>query len=241
MDAKSELRPLPDHQNIKLIHNLFRISSVEIEEPQIAPRVLFLDKFWDVFPKNITFTRLQERYLGFDARNGILECTEIAYGGEGTVKPKSSHLIDFHTEPYQSKNELNANKIPFIVPLHSDKEVAAHNFPRPYLPDIKDMLDHQGTYGEVVFRYGEKDEDPMTALVVLKSKQWKNKKAQLLWWELKHEMNYTPTRPFKYRLAEDEFITSKLGLVVYRGFVSMPPTKEEPLRLRAIANRVDEM
>lgn len=233
IDARVEIGVLPNNRDIALVHQLFRIPEATIENPSVAPPVLFLDKFWELVPKDVNLTRQWEMFLGFDqAPNGSMGCAEISTGDAGSVKQKSSHLLGFHTEPYQPKEELNARTLPIIDPPLTDIEVIAHNFPQPYLPDLRDLLQNTNAYAEIVFRFGEKDSDPFAGIVVIKTRQWKSKIAQQLWWELKHEIRYTPNRPFKYTFAEDKFVTEKLGLAVYRGFVSIPPTATEPLRLR---------
>ncbi len=233
IDSKTEMGVLPDNKDIALVHQLFRMPEANIHNPSIAPPVLFLDKFWSVFPKKITFTRQQEIFLGFDQKSpGLIQCTEICYGEEGGVKHDKSHLLSFHTEPYQYKKELTVRTLPLIEKPYSDTEVIAHNFPKPYLPDLRDLLENPSGYTEVAFKFGATDNDPFAAIVVLKTQQWKSMKAKMFLWELMHEMSYTPKRPFKYAFAEDKFVTEKLGLAVYRGFVSMPPTATEPLRLR---------
>ncbi len=38
--------------------------------------------------------------------------------------------------------------------------------------------------------------------------------------------------PVKQTLSEDEIISKECGIVIYRGFISIPPAEDEILRLR---------
>jgi hypothetical protein len=67
--------------------------------------------------------------------------------------------------------------------------------------------------------------------VALKTKQFKKNRGPLVWHELKN-MALDERNPVRQALSEDEIIAKECGIVIYRGFISIPPEEDDILRLR---------
>lgn len=215
------------------VHKLLDLPGNFIESPNRAKSFLRLDKFWsETVPNNLHIPKDREIFLGFDYDEnlGQLVCTETALGEKDCHEPKKHHLVMLHTEPANSPESMSLNLGPIHLFRPSKTTVFADNLPATYFGDMHFMLKDPSIYAEIIIRLGLND-DPVAILVALRTNQSKDVSSKLLKFEFK-DFALNEKHPLSQRLNEDEIVTQKGGFAIYRGFTSLPPKRDDILRLR---------
>jgi len=203
------------------VHDLFGIKERELfGGPEDAPPTINFGNFWNnVVPSDYRIIRPgNEVFLGFDLNGNSIVFTERTEGKEYSVMPSTEHLIELHSEPWDSFGKLAVGS-----------------------PDDFGQIP-SGHYGDVLFFTGDRrsyafiitghnPEGHYPTLVLLKTRRTLKPGRSYKWSEdQRRRMFKRNSRPIAAQKPSDEQLNDQLNLVVYRGFVPLHPDGDIILR-----------
>lgn len=209
-------------EELRVAYNLFDIQRTTLPPtPKDAPSIVNIGKFWRcVVPGDFRPLQDREDFLGFDydVDGEQVELTERTEGNEHSVPSHDFHLILLHSEPMSSRGaELSR--------VHIDLS----SVPMGHAGDLERLIVDPNACCSIIIG-AHPESSPV--LVLLKTGATRMPGKLHILNDIARELFVFPEHPIQALVGADRRITKDIGLAVYRGFTSIPPTGDVFLRRR---------